>query len=58
MPMSTLNQGNYYPKKLRIKVSIFWATITFSDFQAGNIDDSIFEFPKEKYPNYKIIDER
>ena len=56
--VALLNPGNYYPKKLRIKVSIFWATITFSDFQAGNIDDNIFVFPKEKYPNYKIIDER
>ena len=56
--IALLNQGNYYPKKLRIKVSIFWATITFSDFQAGNIDDSVFEFPKEKYSNYKIVDER
>ena len=56
--IALLNPGNYYPKKLRIKVSIFWATITFSDFQTGNIDDNIFVFPKEKYPNYKIIDER
>ena len=53
-----LTSGNYYPKRLRIKVSIFWATITFSDFKAGNIDDSIFTFPKEQYKNYKIIDER
>ena len=56
--VTLLQPGNYYPKKLRIKVSIFWATITFSDFQAGNIDDSIFIFPKEKYSDYKIIDER
>ena len=56
--IALLNQGNYYPKKLRIKVSIFWANITFSDFQAGNIDDNIFVFPKEKYANYKIVDER
>lgn len=56
--VALLQPGNYYPKKLRIKVSIFWATITFSDFQAGNIDDSIFIFPKEKYSDYKIIDER
>ena len=40
--IALLTPGNYYPKKLRIKVSIFWATITFSNFQAGNIDDSIF----------------
>ena len=56
--IALLNPGNYYPKKLRIKVSIFWATISFSNFKAGNIDDSIFVFPKEKYANYKIIDER
>ena len=53
-----LASGNYYPKRLRIKVSIFWATITFTDFKAGNIDDNIFVFPKEQYKNYKIIDER
>ncbi|MBR1389288.1 MAG: hypothetical protein IJ569_06690 [Prevotella sp.] len=53
-----LTQGNYYPKRLRIKVSIFWANITFSDFKAGNLDDSIFEFPKEKYKDYQMIDER
>ena len=56
--IALLTPSNYYPKKLRIKVSIFWATISFSDFQAGNIDDSVFEFPKEKYSNYKIVDER
>ena len=56
--IALLTPGNYYPKKLRIRVSIFWATISFSDFQAGNIDDSVFEFPKEKYSNFKIVDER
>ena len=53
-----LTQGNYYPKKLRIKVSIFWATISFSNFKAGGLDDSLFEFPKSQYSQYKIIDER
>ncbi|MBR1410267.1 MAG: hypothetical protein IJ580_04130 [Prevotella sp.] len=56
--IALLTPGTYYPKKLRIKVSIFWATITFSNFQAGNIDDKIFVFPKEKYSDYTIIDER
>lgn len=56
--IALLTPGNYYPKKLRIKVSFFWATITFSNFQAGNIDDNLFVFPKEKYSDYKIIDER
>jgi hypothetical protein len=56
--IALLSEGKYYPKKLRIKVSIFWCTITFSDFQAGNIDDRIFVYPKEKYSNYKVIDKR
>lgn len=53
-----LTQGNYYPKRLRIKVSIFWCTITFADFQAGNIDDAVFVFPEEKYKDYKVVDLR
>lgn len=53
-----LAPNTYYPKRLRIKVSIFWATITFADFKAGNIDDNIFVFPKSKYGNFKIVDER
>ena len=56
--IALLSEGKYYPKKLRIKVSIFWCTITFSNFQAGNIDDRIFVYPKEKYSNYKVIDKR
>lgn len=51
-------EGNYYPKRLRIKVSIFWCNIFISDFQAGNIDDSIFVFPKEKYKDFKVEDLR
>ena len=53
-----LTSGNYYPKRLRIKVSIFWATITFTDFQTGDIDDGVFVFPKEKYKDYKVVDLR
>ena len=53
-----LTQGNYYPIKLRIKVSIFWCTINISDFQSGNIDDSIFVFPQEKYKDYQVEDLR
>ncbi len=53
-----LTQGNYYPKRLRIKVSIFWATITFSNFKAGDIEDSVFIYPEEKYKDYKVVDLR
>lgn len=53
-----LEPGSYKPKRLRIKVLFFWANIYFSDFKAGGIDDDIFTFPKEKYANYKLVDER
>ena len=53
-----ISEGNYYPKRLRIKVSIFWCNIFISDFQADNIDDSIFVFPKEKYKDFKVEDLR
>jgi hypothetical protein len=53
-----LTQGNYYPIKLRIKVSIFWCNITFADFQAGNIDESVFVYHEEKYKDYKVVDLR
>ena len=53
-----ISEGNYYPKRLRIKVSIFWCNIFISDFQAGNIDDSIFVFPKAKYKDFKVEDLR
>jgi hypothetical protein len=56
--IALLEPGTYYPKRLRIKVSIFWCTITFSNFQAGNISDNVFFFPKEKYKNYQFKDLR
>lgn len=56
--IALLEPGTYYPKRLRIKVSIFWCTITFSNFQAGNISDDVFVFPKEKYKNYQFKDLR
>ena len=56
--IALLSPGTYYPKRMRIKVSIFWATITFSEFQAGNLSDDIFVFPKEQYPNFRYTDLR
>ena len=53
-----LDPRTYYPKRLRIKVAFFWANIYFSNFKAGGIDDSLFEYPRQDYPDYKIVDER
>lgn len=53
-----LKPNTHEPLELRIKVAFFWAYIYFTDFKAGGIDDSLFIFPKEQYPDYKIVDER
>ena len=54
-----ITAGSYYPKYLKIKImSLFWAKISFKNFKAGNINDAIFQFPKEKYSNCKIEDHR
>lgn len=53
-----LDPVSHKPIELRIKVLFFWAKIYFSDFKAGGIDDSLFVFPKDDYPDYKIVDER
>lgn len=51
--------GSYYPKYLKIKImSLFWAKITFKNFKAGNISDTVFEFPKDKYSHCKFEDHR
>ena len=53
-----LDRTSFKPIDLAIKVSFFWAHIYFSNFKAGGIDDSLFVFPREQYPNHKIVDER
>ena len=53
-----LDRSTFKPLDLAIKVSFFWAHIYFSNFKAGGIDDKLFVFPHEKYPDYKIVDER
>lgn len=51
--------GTYYPKELKVKIlSLFWAKVSFADFKAGNISNTVFQFPKAKYPNCKIEDHR
>jgi len=53
-----LEPQTHKPKRLRIKVTFFWANIYFSDFKAGGLNDNMFVFPRNEFPDYKIIDER
>ena len=39
-------------------VFLFWAKISFKNFKAGNISDSVFLFPKEKYADCRFEDRR
>lgn len=54
----TIDRKTYAPVKLRLKVLFFWATIDVADFKKGISDESIFEFPKSKFSDYKFKDER
>lgn len=53
-----LDKATKAPKSLRIKVLFFWTTIKISNFRSGGINDDIFDFPREKFRNYKITDKR
>lgn len=53
-----LDSKTRHPKRLRIKVSFFWANLYLSNYHPGISDESIFVFPKEKYKHCKVIDER
>lgn len=53
-----LDKRTRAPKSLKIKVAFFWATIHISNFQAGNLDDSLFVFPKARFAGYEFIDKR
>lgn len=53
-----LDKTTKAPKSLKIKVLFFWTTIKISNFHSGGINDKIFNFPKEKFKDYKITDKR
>lgn len=46
------------PVSIRIKVLFFWANIKISDFNTDKLPDSFFDFPKDRYKDYKIVDKR
>lgn len=54
----TIDRKTYAPVKLRLKVLFFWANIEVADFKKGIADESIFDFPKSKFADYKFKDER
>ncbi len=53
-----VERKTYAPKRIRIKVAFFWTTITVRDFNARELSDDIFIFPREKYKDWKFVDKR
>lgn len=50
--------NNYYPKKVRMRQSNGWTTITVSNFRAKNYGDASFRFNSKDFPDAEIIDLR
>lgn len=53
-----LDKATKSPKSLRIKVLFFWTTIKITSFHSGDINDNVFNFPREKFKDYAFTDRR
>lgn len=53
-----VKRRTYEPVRLRLKVTLFWATINISNFRSGGISDDLFIFPRNQYSDWKYIDKR
>lgn len=50
--------NNYHPKKVRMRQSNGWTTITVSNFLTKNYADSSFRFNSKDFPDAEVIDLR
>ena len=55
---AVLDKTTHVPLSLRIKVSFFWTTVSITHFKSGDIVDSVFVFPREKFRSYEFTDHR
>lgn len=53
-----IDKKTRYPIHVRVKVAFFWTTINISNFHSGGISDDTFVFPRSKYADYKVVDNR
>lgn len=53
-----VDKKNMNPQSLKVKILFFWAAVDITNFKAGITDESIFNFPKDKYADYKFDDQR
>lgn len=53
-----INKNTRYPVKLRLKVLFFWITVDINNFHYGLTDETVFDFPANKFSSYKTEDKR
>ena len=53
-----INKKTRYPVKLRLKVLFFWITVDINSFHYGLTDETVFDFPANKFSTYKTEDKR
>lgn len=56
--MLALDQKSLVPKYLKLRFGIFSIKVQLSNIKFGDINDSLFDFPAEKYKGMKKIDHR
>lgn len=53
-----VRKSNLYPVSMTIKLAIIRTTVEISNFRSGGIAESNFVFPKQRFKDYKMIDNR
>lgn len=53
-----VHKHNLHPVSLTIKLAFIRTTVQISNFKSGGIDDSTFDFPRNKFKEYKFVDHR
>lgn len=53
---AVLDKSSLTPHSLTIKLAVFSTTVKISNFKKGGISDSIFEFPRQRFADYKFTD--
>ncbi len=53
-----IRKSNLHPVSLSIKLAFITTTVQISDFHSGNIDESVFIFPKSRFTDYNYVDHR
>lgn len=53
-----IKKSNLHPVTLSIKLAFFTTIVEISNFRSGGIDDNVFNFPKNRFADYKYEDHR